>query len=170
MDSPLSPLAKAGVTAIVVWICVATIFTTFYIGEYLARDPEEKSKWKLGKTVIQCIGQILGTSVAVTGFLVFLSTLRSEAFKNFWEIFTPIRRKSRNEESEKKNNLQFFKNMFCPGDNHKGGIVLEKSRIVAEKQVLRPHEFTDDSDIEIRSSTDLSSDVTTVNEKAINLK
>ena len=105
----------------------------------------------------------------MTGFLIFLSTLRSEAFKNFWETFTPIRRKRRDEGSEKRNNLQFFKNMFCPGDNHKGGLVLEKSRVVAEKQVLRPHEFTDDSDIEIRSSTDLTSDVTTVNEKVFNL-
>lgn len=141
MDS--SPLAKAGVTSIVVWLSIGTVFATFYIGEYINRPESEKSVWKAGVAGILCLSQVLGTGIAATGLLFVLAAARTTVFKNFWSTFEPVKNRSheaRNYVAHLKETVRNRTLARPQCGRHEDGVVVEKSTIVAEREVLKPHE------------------------------
>ena len=136
-----SPIAKAGVTSIVVWLSIGTVFATFYIGEYMDRPESEKSVWKAGVTGILCLSQVLGTGIAATGLLFVIAAARTSVFKNFWSTFQPIKNRSHDARSFVANLKETVRNRTMTRcGHHEDGVVVEKSTIVAEREVLKPSE------------------------------
>ena len=46
-----STLKRLGCCGVLVWLAIAGTFATFFIGEYLERQEEDKSFWKAGVQV-----------------------------------------------------------------------------------------------------------------------
>ena len=46
-----STLKQLGCCGVLVWLIIAATFATFFVGEYLERDEEDKSFWKAGVQV-----------------------------------------------------------------------------------------------------------------------